>query len=130
LHTNISYTAVTVYIKPSFSEIDEPSPLQRLRQLTLNLFTHYYLPARTLSTMEDLPPDFWVTSTQFTPKTYQTNYPAIDPTNPQNSLAGKVVIISGASRGIGAMVRTGKLPTTSRNSHDPSCNEANEAGRG
>lgn len=56
--------------------------------------------------MEDLPPDFWVTSTQFTPKTYQTNYPAIDPTNPQNSLAGKVVIISGASRGIGAMVRT------------------------
>ncbi|OIW33937.1 NAD(P)-binding protein [Coniochaeta ligniaria NRRL 30616] len=53
--------------------------------------------------MENLPPDFWVTSLQFTPKTYQTNYPAIDPTNPQNSLAGKVVIINGASRGIGAM---------------------------
>lgn len=55
--------------------------------------------------MENLPPDFWVTSLQFTPKTYQANYPAIDPTNSQNSLGGKVVIINGASKGIGAMVR-------------------------
>ncbi|KAB5570411.1 hypothetical protein GE09DRAFT_706997 [Coniochaeta sp. 2T2.1] len=53
--------------------------------------------------MDNLPPDFWVTSLQFTPKTYQSNYPAIDPTNPQNSLAGKVVIINGASKGIAAM---------------------------
>jgi hypothetical protein len=54
--------------------------------------------------MENLPPDFWVTSLQFTPKTYQTNYPAIDPTDPQNSVAGKVVIINGASKGIAATV--------------------------
>ncbi|KAK3939948.1 NAD(P)-binding protein [Diplogelasinospora grovesii] len=52
--------------------------------------------------MANPPADYWVTSLQFTPKTYQNNYPAIDPTNPDNSLAGKVVIITGASRGIGA----------------------------
>jgi len=54
--------------------------------------------------MESLPTDHWVTSLQFTPKTYQDVYPAIDPTNPSNSLAGKVVIIAGASRGIGGNV--------------------------
>lgn len=58
--------------------------------------------------MEHLPKDYWVTSAQFTPKTYQTVYPAIDPTNPKNSLAGKVAIIVGASQGIGAKVRAGQ----------------------
>jgi hypothetical protein len=32
-------------------------------------------------------------------------YPSIDPSNPELSLAGKVAIITGASRGIGAKVR-------------------------
>src|SRR3569833_666714 len=54
--------------------------------------------------MESLPTDHWVTSLQFTPKTCQDVYPAIDPTNPSNSLAGKVVIIACASRGIGGNV--------------------------
>jgi NADP-dependent 3-hydroxy acid dehydrogenase YdfG len=31
-------------------------------------------------------------------------YPSVDPTKPELSLAGKVVIITGASRGIGAKV--------------------------
>jgi NAD(P)-dependent dehydrogenase (short-subunit alcohol dehydrogenase family) len=44
---------------------------------------------------------------QFTKNTHQSVYKAIDPTNPENSLKGKVVIITGASRGIGA---TGIVP--------------------
>lgn len=41
-------------------------------------------------------------SQQFTPHNRQDIYPSIDPTNPANSLAGKVAIITGASRGLGA----------------------------
>jgi hypothetical protein len=52
--------------------------------------------------MENLPTDHWVTSLQFTPQTHQEVYPAIDPKH--NSLAGKIAIISGASRGIGSDV--------------------------
>ena len=44
---------------------------------------------------------------QFTKNTHQSVYRSIDPTNPENSLKGKVVIITGASRGIGA---TGIVP--------------------
>lgn len=40
-------------------------------------------------------------SQQFTPHNRTALYPAIDPTNPANSLAGKVAIITGASRGLG-----------------------------
>ncbi|KAG7292168.1 hypothetical protein NEMBOFW57_002203 [Staphylotrichum longicolle] len=52
--------------------------------------------------MENLPADHFVTSLQFTKHVYQDVYPSIDPSNPELSLAGKVVIITGASRGIGA----------------------------
>ncbi|KAH6628110.1 hypothetical protein F5144DRAFT_549462 [Chaetomium tenue] len=52
--------------------------------------------------MENLPKDHFVTSLQFTKNVYQDVYPSIDPTEPELSLAGKVVIITGASRGIGA----------------------------
>jgi NAD(P)-dependent dehydrogenase (short-subunit alcohol dehydrogenase family) len=40
-------------------------------------------------------------SQQFTPHNRTAPYPSIDPTNPANSLAGKVAIITGASRGLG-----------------------------
>ena len=39
---------------------------------------------------------------QFTRTTYQDVYSAIDPVSPELSLAGKVAIVTGASRGIGA----------------------------
>ncbi|KAL7792860.1 NAD(P)-binding protein [Trichoderma afarasin] len=52
--------------------------------------------------MADLPPDYFVSSLQYTKKTFQDVYPPIDPTNPTNSLAGRIVLITGASRGIGA----------------------------
>jgi NAD(P)-dependent dehydrogenase (short-subunit alcohol dehydrogenase family) len=49
-----------------------------------------------------LPKDWIVTSGQFTRKAYTTVYPAIDPTNAGNSLKGKTVVVTGASRGLGA----------------------------
>lgn len=49
-----------------------------------------------------LPKDWIVTSGQFTRKAYTDIYPAIDPTKPENSLQGKIVVVTGASRGIGA----------------------------
>ncbi|KAL5085700.1 hypothetical protein Trisim1_010047 [Trichoderma cf. simile WF8] len=52
--------------------------------------------------MADLPPDYFVSSLQYTKKTFQDVYSPIDPTNPTNSLAGRIVLITGASRGIGA----------------------------
>lgn len=55
--------------------------------------------------MADLPTDYFVTSLQYTKKTFQDVYPAIDPAKPSNSLAGKIVLITGASRGIGSRVR-------------------------
>ncbi|KAF1991381.1 NAD(P)-binding protein [Aulographum hederae CBS 113979] len=52
--------------------------------------------------MDSLPADYFVTSMQFTKKTYRDQYPAIDPTSPALSQAGKVIVITGASRGLGA----------------------------
>ena len=46
-----------------------------------------------------LPKDWVVTSGQFTRKAYTDVYPPIDPTAPENSLKGKVAIVTGASRG-------------------------------
>ncbi|KAL5380600.1 hypothetical protein DPSP01_007664 [Paraphaeosphaeria sporulosa] len=47
-------------------------------------------------------PDYFVKAQQFTAKTYRDVYPAIDPTSSSLSQAGKVVIITGASQGLGA----------------------------
>lgn len=52
--------------------------------------------------MENLPTDFFVTSSAYTPTVYRDQYPSIDPKNPASSQAGKVIIITGASSGIGA----------------------------
>lgn len=49
-----------------------------------------------------LPSDLIVKSWQFTKTTHRDVYPAVDPARPELSLAGKVVVITGASRGIGA----------------------------
>ncbi|KAH6670068.1 putative oxidoreductase ucpA [Halenospora varia] len=52
---------------------------------------------------EQVDPAFYVKKFQFTKTTYRDVYPAIDPTSPTNSQAGKVVVITGASKGIGRM---------------------------
>jgi hypothetical protein len=56
--------------------------------------------------MDSLPTDHFVKQAQFTPTTHRDVYPAIDPTNASLSQAGKVVIITGASQGLGAQVRS------------------------
>ncbi|KAJ5965776.1 hypothetical protein N7481_012490 [Penicillium waksmanii] len=48
-------------------------------------------------------PDCEVKGTAFTKKNYRDVYPAVDPTRPDLSQEGKVVIITGASRGIGQL---------------------------
>lgn len=52
--------------------------------------------------MENLPVDYFVTSAAYTPHVYRDQYPGIDPTSAALSQAGKVVIITGGSAGIGA----------------------------
>ncbi|GFG24150.1 estradiol 17-beta-dehydrogenase 11 [Aspergillus udagawae] len=46
-------------------------------------------------------PDVFVKADAFTKKTYRDVYSAIDPTRPNLSQKGKVVVITGASRGLG-----------------------------
>jgi|SRR5690242_4435295 len=52
--------------------------------------------------MEHLPVDHFVTSMQFTARTHRDVYPAIDPKQSALTQKDKVVIITGASQGIGA----------------------------
>jgi len=52
--------------------------------------------------MENLPEDYWATSSAYTPHIYRDQYPSIDPSSAALSQSGKVVIITGASAGIGA----------------------------
>ena len=54
--------------------------------------------------MENLPDDYFVTKSQFTKMTHRDVYPAIDPTAASNSQAGKVIVVTGASKGIGRLV--------------------------
>lgn len=54
--------------------------------------------------LQNLPDDYVVTSQAFTKQTYRDVYPAIDPSNPALSQEGKVVIVTGASKGIGRKV--------------------------
>jgi NAD(P)-dependent dehydrogenase (short-subunit alcohol dehydrogenase family) len=52
--------------------------------------------------MADLPSkDLFTTSNSFTKGVYRDVYPAVDPRSPTLSKAGKIVLITGASRGIG-----------------------------
>jgi NADPH:quinone reductase-like Zn-dependent oxidoreductase len=51
-------------------------------------------------------------STQFTPTMHRAVYPAISPSNPSNSAAGKSILVTGASRGIGKVTIFFLLPGT------------------
>ena len=55
-----------------------------------------------MDALSKLPEDWVLTSGQFTKTAHSALYPAIDPTRPENSLRGKTVLVTGASRGIGA----------------------------
>ena len=57
-----------------------------------------------IEAMASLPKDYFVASLQYTKNVFQDVYPAIDPSKPTNSLAGRIAIVTGASRGIGARV--------------------------
>jgi NAD(P)-dependent dehydrogenase (short-subunit alcohol dehydrogenase family) len=52
--------------------------------------------------MEHLPKDHFVRTMQFTRRTHRDVYPAIDPSQASLSQKGKVVVITGASQGLGA----------------------------
>ncbi|KAK9311469.1 hypothetical protein V1522DRAFT_358573 [Lipomyces starkeyi] len=51
--------------------------------------------------MDQLPDHYFTTSNSFTKNVYRDVYPSVDPTSPALSQAGKIVVITGASRGIG-----------------------------
>ncbi|KAK9490685.1 hypothetical protein V1508DRAFT_255054 [Lipomyces doorenjongii] len=51
--------------------------------------------------MEQLPDHYFTTTNSFTKNVYRDVYPGVDPTSPALSQAGKIVVITGASRGIG-----------------------------
>lgn len=55
--------------------------------------------------MSKLPSDFFVKANQFTERVYRDVYPSVDPSSPELSQEGKVIIVSGASKGIGQRVR-------------------------
>ena len=54
--------------------------------------------------------DHFVKARQFVKTTYRDVYPAIDPTAASNSQAGKVIVITGASKGIGREVYSFQNP--------------------
>jgi hypothetical protein len=61
--------------------------------------------AKRAITMESLPVDHFVKAQQFVGRTHRDVYSAIDPSQASLSQKGKVVVITGASQGLGARVR-------------------------
>lgn len=59
--------------------------------------------------MENLPEDHFVRATQFTRINHRDVYPSIDPRSASLSQHGKVIIITGASQGIGKDVSERKM---------------------
>lgn len=54
----------------------------------------------------ELDPDAQVKALAFTKKNYRDVYPAVDPSGASISQAGKVIVITGGSRGLGRLVST------------------------
>jgi hypothetical protein len=54
--------------------------------------------------MEELPEDYYVNQFAFTKEIYRNVYSAVNPENERLSQKGKVVVITGASQGIGQKV--------------------------
>lgn len=52
--------------------------------------------------MENLPPDYWATSAAYTPHIHRDQYASINPATAALSQAGKTIVITGATAGIGA----------------------------
>ena len=52
--------------------------------------------------LNTLPPDHWAKTGAYTPNIYRDQYSSIDPSSPALSQQGKVILITGASKGIGA----------------------------
>jgi hypothetical protein len=61
---------------------------------------------------QQVDPDQFTTPFMPTPTKRRDPYPAIDPSKPSNFQKGKIIIITGASGGIGA-VRQSPAPSTS-----------------
>lgn len=57
-----------------------------------------------MDNIKELPEDHYVKLFAFTKTLYRDVYPAINPENEKLSQRGKVVVITGASRGIGQKV--------------------------
>lgn len=54
----------------------------------------------------------------FTTKNYRDVYPGIDPARPEHAQTGKVIVITGASRGLGRLVRRLPLSCSSHLTND------------
>ena len=88
-----------------WNSIRVPEPVLLAFSIIVHSISSYLvaLPSPVTSIdMDQLPPDHFATSGAYTPHIYRDQYPSIDPTTPALSQAGKVVIITGASAGIGA----------------------------
>jgi hypothetical protein len=69
-----------------------------------NLYARAIHISKNMSNMEELPEDYYVTQSAFTKALFRDIYPAINPENDNISQKGKVVVITGASQGIGQKV--------------------------